>query len=99
MKSRVDRAVLHFLTDAVDIHGYFRNVMVPVNVGCHILFAEYPPHGAPQCAGLDLHRYSIEELSDRLGSGFSLVGHFNHTYITHAGDPRPYLYALSKRTS
>lgn len=93
----IDRAVLHFLTEEVDIQGYFRNVLSRVKIGGHALFAEFPPHGASKCAGLDVHRYSTEELSDRLGSGFSLVDHFDHTYITPAGDPRPYIYALFKR--
>ena len=63
------------------------------------IFAEFPPHGAPKCAGLELHRYSVEELTQRLGPGFALVDHFDHTYINPAGDPRPYIYALFKRTA
>ncbi len=93
----VDRAVLHFLTEGDDIQGYFNNVLSKVKVGGHALFAEYPPHGAAQCAGLELQRYSVEELSERLGSGFSLIEHFDHTYISPAGDPRPYVYALFAR--
>jgi SAM-dependent methyltransferase len=93
----IDRAVLHFLTEEDDIQGYVKNVLAKVRVGGHVLFAEFPPHGVPKCAGLDLHRYSIEELSDCLGFGFSLVDHFDHTYINPVGDPRPYIYALFKR--
>jgi len=93
----IDRAVLHFLTAEADILGYFKNVMSKVKIGGHALFAEFPPHGAPKCAGLDLHRYSVEELAERLGSGFALVDHFDHTYINPAGDPRPYIYALFRR--
>jgi hypothetical protein len=94
----IDRAVLHFLTDEDDIRGYFKNVSAKVKVGGHVLLAEFPPHGAPKCAGLELHRYSLEEMSERLGPGFAEIDHFDHTYINPAGDPRPYLYALFKRT-
>ncbi|MCF7849472.1 MAG: class I SAM-dependent methyltransferase, partial [Kiritimatiellales bacterium] len=93
----IDRAVLHFLTEEEDIQGYFRNVTAKVKIGGHALFAEFAPHGAPKCAGLELHRYSIEELTERLGAGFALVDHFDHTYLNPAGDPRPYIYALFKR--
>ena len=93
----IDRAVLHFLIDEDDIQGYFRNVLSKVRVGGHVLFAEFPPHGAPKCAELELHRYTVEELSDRLGSGFSLIESFEHICTTPAGDPRPYIYALFKR--
>jgi SAM-dependent methyltransferase len=93
----IDRAVLHFLTDEHDIRGYFKNVSAKLKIGGHALFAEFPPHGAPKCAGLELHRYSLEELTDRLGPDFERVDHFDHTYINPAGDPRPYIYALFKR--
>lgn len=93
----IDRAVLHFLTDEGDIQGYFKNVLSKVRTGGRVLFAEYPLHGAAKCAGLDLHRYSLEELSERLGPDFTLVDHFDYTYTTPDGDPRPYIYALFKR--
>ena len=95
----IDRAVLHFLTDEDDILGYFKNVLSRVKSGGHVLFAEYPPHGVAKCAGLDLHRYSLEELSERLGSGFQVVDHYDHTHINPDGDPRPYIYALFKRVA
>jgi hypothetical protein len=95
----IDRAVLHFLTEEDDIQGYFKNVRAKLKVNGYALFAEFPPHGAPKCAGLELHRYSLEELSGRLGDGFALVDHFEHAYINPAGDPRPYLYALFKRVA
>jgi SAM-dependent methyltransferase len=93
----IDRAVLHFLLEEVDIQGYFKNVLTAVRVGGYALFAEFSPNGAPKCAGLKLHRYSVEELSDRLGSEFTLIEHFDHIYINPAGDPRPYIYTLFKR--
>ena len=95
----IDRAVLHFLTEDRDIDGYFKNVWSAVTVGGYALFAEFPPHGVRVCAGLDVHRYSVEEFSERLGSGFTLVDHFDHTYLTPDGEPRPYIYALYKRVA
>ena len=93
----IDRAVLHFLTDEDDIEGYFENIKSTLKAGGHAMFAEFSRTGAPKCAGLILHRYSIEELSERLGSSFKLVSHFDYTYINPYGDPRPYIYALYKR--
>jgi len=90
----IDRAVLHFLTAEDDIQGYFKNVLEKVKVGGYALFAEFAPHGALQCAGLNLHRYSAEELAERLGSGFQRIDHFDYTYVNPNGDPRPYTYAL-----
>lgn len=93
----IDRAVLHFLTDKKDIDGYFKNLKSALQGGGYAIFAEFSRTGAKQCAGLTLHRYSIEELSKRLGPSFTLVSHFDHTYINCHGDPRPYVYALYKK--
>jgi len=93
----IDRAVLHFLTNENDIKGYFENLKSILKIGGHAVFAEFSLIGAPKCAGLTLHRYSIDELSANLGSSFKLVSHFDYTYINPFGDPRPYIYALYKR--
>ena len=93
----IDRAVLYFLTDEDDIEGYFSNVRSMVRSGGHALFAEFSISGAPECAGLTLHRYSVEELSQRIGEEFVLVAQEEYTYINPNGDPRPYIYALFKR--
>lgn len=93
----IDRAVLHFLTVEEEIQCYFDNVASKVKVGGYALFAEFPPHGVPKCAGLELHRYSLDELFAQLGADYTLIDHFDHTYINPAGDPRPYIYALFRR--
>ncbi len=93
----IDRAVLHFLTNEDDIKGYFENLKSVLKIGGHVLFAEFSMRGATKCAGLKLHRYSIDEMSKNLGSSFKIVSHFDYTYISPFGDPRPYIYALFKR--
>ena len=93
----IDRAVLHFLTNEDDIKGYFENLKSTLKIGGHAVFAEFSLIGAPKCAGLKLHRYSIDELAINLGSFFKGVSHFDYTYKNPFGDPRPYIYALFKR--
>lgn len=93
----IDRAVLHFLTDEDDIKGYFENVKSTLKIDGYAIFSEFSKTGAPKCAGLTLHRYSVEELSERLGTEFKLITHYDHNYINPWGDPRPYIYTLYKR--
>jgi EEF1A lysine methyltransferase 2 len=93
----IDRAVLHFLTDENDIIGYFKNLKSVLKTGGHALFAEFSLEGAPKCAGLTLHRYSVDELSSRLGESFNLISQFDYTYINPFGDPRPYIYTLFQK--
>ena len=95
----IDRAVLHFLTDEAAINGYFDNLRTIVRAGGHVILAEYSTIGAPQCAGLTLHRYDLGELSARLGDTFTLKSQFEYTFIAPNGDPKPYIYTLYQRNS
>lgn len=94
----IDRAVLHFLLSDAAITGYFDNLRTVLRPGGHVLLAEFSLAGAPKCAGLDVHRYDAPEMAARLGPGFILVRQEDHTFINPAGDERPYVYALFKRS-
>lgn len=93
----IDRAVLHFLLEEADIQGYFTNLHSAICPGGYVLLAEFSTTGAPECAGLELHRYSVEEMTQRMGAGFELVKHEEYTFINPSGDPRPYIYALYRK--
>jgi len=93
----IDRAVLHFLLEESSIQGYFANLRSCVRPGGHALLAEFSTAGAPKCAGLELHRYSVEEMTERMGSGFELLMQEDYTFINPAGEPRPYVYGLYRK--
>ena len=93
----IDRAVLHFLLEEHDIQAYFDNVKSTLSIGGYALFAEFSETGASKCAGLPVHRYSVDELSERLGTEFKLMHHEGYTFINPHGDLRSYLYTLYER--
>lgn len=95
----IDRAVLHFLLEEADIQRYFANLHSTIHAGGYALLAEFSTTGAPKCAGLELHRYSVEEMTERMGAEFELVKHEDYTFINPFGDPRPYIYALYKKNN
>ena len=94
----IDRAVLHFLLKKEEIDGYFSNLRAAVRRGGYVLLAEFFSSGAQKCAGLELHRYSLEEMSLRLGDDFTLLASEEHIYINPFGQPRPYIYGLFSKT-
>ncbi len=93
----VDRAVLHFLLSEADIQTYFHNVTATVRDNGYVLLAEFSKVGAPKCAGLEVHRYSVEEMSQRMGKGFKLIYQELYVFTNPFGEPRPYVYALYQR--
>ena len=93
----IDRAVLHFILEETDIENYFTNLKSVLISGGYALMAEFSAAGASKCAGLDLHRYSLDELTERMGEEFELITHEDYTYTTPFGDIRPYIYALYRK--
>lgn len=94
-----DRAVLHFLVDDEEITRYFNNIKASVKINGHVIFAEFSKTGALKCAGLNVHRYSIEEFANNLGPDFQLLNHLETNFINPKGDYRSYIYGLFKRIS
>ena len=95
----IDRAVLHFLLNEGAINKYFENLNSALCQGGYALLAEFSIEGASMCAGLELHRYSIEEMTERMGEDFELVEYEKYTFINPFGDPRPYIYALYRKNN
>jgi len=93
----IDRAVLHFLLEPSKIEQYFLNLNANVKVGGHALLAEFSTTGTMQCAGLKVHRYSLEEMVEKMGTNFELVKSEEYTYINPVGDSRHYVYALFEK--
>jgi hypothetical protein len=90
----IDRAVLHFFTEETDQNTYFNLLKNKVRVNGFVILAEYNLDGASRCAGLPVHRYSVEMMAERLGAKFELIDSFDTTFIMPSGAERPYSYAL-----
>jgi len=80
-----------------EIDGYFQNLRFVLWPGGHVLLAEFATCGTSKCAGLEVHRYSIDEMTARLGGEFTLVCAEDFTFVIPAGDPRPSVYGLFRR--
>lgn len=94
-----DRAVLHFLTASRDQETYFELLKKLVKVKGYVILAEFElENGAQKCCNLDVQRYDITMLSNKLGSGFQLVNSFSYDYTNPRGENRPYIYTLFQRT-
>jgi len=93
----IDRAVLHFFTEAKDQDRYFELLKSKIAKRGYVLLAEYNLDGAKKCAGLPVNGYSLEMLQSKLGSEFRLIESFDFTYTMPSGNERPYVYTLFKR--
>ncbi|MDH5433058.1 MAG: class I SAM-dependent methyltransferase [Gammaproteobacteria bacterium] len=90
----LDRAVLHFLTQREQIEQYVLNVRQCLKPDGYLMLAEFAENGAEKCAGLPVHRYSLNLMQQYFGQNFELIKTFNYDYVAPHGGTRPYIYAL-----
>jgi SAM-dependent methyltransferase len=88
-----DRAVLHFLVDPADRDRYLATMAGALGPGGHFLVATFGPEGPQRCSGLDVHRYSLDEMATLLVPGFRLRGSEIESHRTPTGGVQQFLYA------
>lgn len=93
-----DRAVFHFLTEPSARRNYVELVRRSVKPGGYVLMATFGPDGPLQCSGLDVVRYTDEQLSHEFGSGFELLGSEIGQHDTPIGTSQQFLYCWCRRT-
>ena len=87
-----DRAVFHFLVDPVLRARYLDALRAALATSGHVVMACFGPNGPARCSGLDVHRYSADDLSVVLGPSFRLVRSQVEEHITPAGGMQEFLY-------
>jgi len=91
-----DRAVFHFLTEAVDRERYVKQVRRSVRPGGYVMVATFASDGPTKCSGLEVARYAPEELHGEFGSDFQLVDSAREEHHTPTGAVQPFIYCLCR---
>jgi SAM-dependent methyltransferase len=87
-----DRAVFHFLVGAARRQRYLDVLKGTLAPGGHLVLGTFGPQGPTQCSGLEVQRYSVEELGAVLGPGLHLVRSNVEDHITPSGSRQQFLY-------
>ncbi len=93
-----DRAAYHFLTDPADQENYWSKVRSSVPVGGTVVIATYAEDGPEMCSGLPVTRYSPEELTAAMGSGFTVTHSEREIHVTPTGAEQRFIWLVAKRT-
>ena len=91
-----DRAVFHFLTRPDDRAAYVETVHRAVRPNGHVIIATFGPDGPTRCSGLDVMRYSPEQLHGEFGSGFRLIEHTEEAHRTPFGTEQQFVYCYCR---
>lgn len=87
-----DRAVFHFLTDAVDRKQYVKTLKQTLKPAGNLILAAFAIGGPTKCSGLDIVQYDHEKLARELGDGFTLAEQASEIHITPANQEQRFAY-------
>jgi SAM-dependent methyltransferase len=91
-----DRAVFHFLTEAIDRRNYVEQVHRWVKPGGYVLVATFAEDGPERCSGLKTARYSADSLHAEFGEAFQLLENRREEHRTPTGGAQRFVYCLCR---
>lgn len=92
-----DRAVFHFLINALDRQAYSHLLTRVLSPDGYALIGTFSPSGPEMCSGLPTMRYSPEALGRELGPAFRLIRSVNEVHRTPAGREQHFVYCLFRK--
>ena len=87
-----DRAVFHFLTDAVQRRAYVQTLRRTLSPGGTLIIATFAIDKPIRCSGLPAERYSAPKISAELGPEFSLIEQLPEAHRTLSGSEQAFIY-------
>lgn len=87
-----DRAVFHFLTDAVDRKNYINSLNNTLKINGHLIVSTFGLNAPPKCSGLAVVRYSSETLHKELGDNFELIESLSEVHVTPSGVRQEFIF-------
>ena len=77
-----DRAVFHFLTEEDQIEKYKTLVRSAIKPKGHLIIGTFSENGPDKCSGINISKYSLEELAELFSDDFSLENSFQESHTT-----------------
>lgn len=92
-----DRAVFHFLTAETEIEKYRKLVASAVNSNGTLAIGTFSENGPLKCSGIEIKRYSADELISCFENNFEAVEHFQVDHETPFDTVQNFTFARLKR--
>lgn len=93
-----DRAVFHFLREEAARNRYIVSARQSLKLGGHIVVATFGLQGPEKCSGLEVMRYSAEQIHGHFGQPFRKLSSFVEMHQTPSGTEQEFVYCYCKRT-
>jgi SAM-dependent methyltransferase len=93
-----DRAFFHFLTEAAQRARYRATLDHALRPGGYVILATFAADGPAKCSGLDVVRYSADDLVAEMGATFQLLASEREEHRTPSGGVQPFTFCLFRQS-
>ena len=92
-----DRAVFHFITDKKEINRYLKICNKQINKGGILIIGTFAEDGPLKCSGLEIKRYSINNLKELFMENFEFIEGFKKLHITPFDTQQSFTFCVFKK--
>ena len=92
-----DRAVFHFITNNTEREKYLDLLNKCINKGGYLIIGTFSEDGPLKCSGLEVRRYSVDELRELLKDTFQLINGFKEIHDTPFNTTQSFTFCLFKK--
>jgi ubiquinone/menaquinone biosynthesis C-methylase UbiE len=94
-----DRATFHFLTSMDDIEKYLAIASNAIADGGYLIISTFSKTGPDKCSGLEISKYSEDELKKVFGKYFENIKCFNDTHVTPWGSKQDFVFCGFRKSN
>jgi len=92
-----DRAVFHFMNSEDDVASYVQALQASMVSGGIAIIGTFAEDGPTQCSGLDVRRYSSDQLATVFSEEFSLIETESEEHVTPWGSIQHFTWVVLRR--
>ena len=92
-----DRAVFHFITDKKEINRYLKICNKQINKGGILIIGTFAEDGPLKCSGLEIKRYSINNLKELFKENFEFIEGFKKLHSTPFDTQQSFTFCVFKK--
>lgn len=92
-----DRAAFHFLTSDEQVEKYMINLISSIKSGGYVVLATFSENGPDKCSGIQIRKYSAEEMQDLFEKDFEIVRLENIDHTTPSDSTQNFTFGLFRR--
>ena len=92
-----DRAVFHFITDKKEINRYLKICNKQINKGGILIIGTFAEDGPLKCSGLEIKRYSINNLKELFKENFEFIEGFKKLHNTPFDTQQSFTFCVFRK--